>query len=308
MSPNDYLKKILEQQTFSDGDAEIKDLRERRSQLDAKLRAVFWKSSPSIKWAGSMAKGTMICESYDGDMTCYFSCDEAEAGKTLAEIHSSVRKILEEDYQIEVKASALRVRDKSDWSTDLHIDVVPGRYVDESRSDVFLHRTTGEKIRLKTNLQTHIDHIRDSGVTDIIRLIKLWKVRNGIAIAKTFVLELLVVKILKEFESASLAEQLNHVWTTFRDKADTLSVEDPANSNNELKGILDECRPFLKSVASSTLWKIENEGWESVFGLVEEQPQVSNSRTNNGNRSSALNQAVASVQVVTKPWRVESCS
>ena len=33
---------------------------------------------------------------------------------------------------------------------------------DEKRSDAFLHQKGGGKIRLKTNLQVHVEHIRDS--------------------------------------------------------------------------------------------------------------------------------------------------
>lgn len=77
---NEYLQKVLNQQTFDDDDQELIDLRARRTEIERTLRAHFWKSSPSIKWAGSMAKGTMIRESYDGDMTAYFPENETEAG------------------------------------------------------------------------------------------------------------------------------------------------------------------------------------------------------------------------------------
>jgi Second Messenger Oligonucleotide or Dinucleotide Synthetase domain len=274
MNSNKYLARILQQQSFKDNDQELEELRKRRSDIDQKLRGYFWKSSPSIKWAGSMAKRTMIRESYDGDMTCYFSCDEVEAGKNLEELNEAVRKALESDYSIEIKASALRVRAKDKWSDDLHIDVVPGRYVNEAKSDVFLHQTTGDKQRLKTNLQTHIDHIKDSGFTDAIRLIKLWKVRNGIVSAKTFVLELLVIKLLEKERILDLSSQLEHVWFKFRDDANILSVEDPANSNNDLKPALALCRFLLSSAASSTLQQIENKGWEAVFGEIQEKAEV----------------------------------
>ncbi|EKU97586.1 hypothetical protein Lepto7375DRAFT_6790 [Leptolyngbya sp. PCC 7375] len=297
MNPDQYLEKVLDQQTFKDDDSRLKDLREERNRIDKILRLYFWDSSPSIRWAGSMAKGTMIIASYDGDMTCYFPEDEEKAGKTLAEISTSVKEALQDDYSIEVKASALRVKSKESCD-DLHIDVVPGRYVDESKSDVFLHRTKGDKSRLKTNLQKHIDHIKDSGFQSAIRLMKLWKVRNGIESAKTFVLELLVVKLLQGQESLSLSSQLEHIWTKFRDDANNLLVEDPANSNNDLKPILDECRNFLSSVASSTLWQIEHHGWEQVFGELEDEENQSS----NGQNVSALNIAVASVITPTKPW------
>ena len=299
MKPNEYLNKILEQQTFNDDDQELKDLRQRRQDIDKKLRAYFSKSSPSIKWAGSMAKGTMIRESYDGDMTCYFPEDETEAGETLKEIYENVEKALLEDYQVQRKASALRVRDLDNWSTDLHIDVVPGRFTDEDKADVFLHRTTPEKERLKTNLQTHIDHICGSGVVDAIRLMKLWKVRNGLTAAKTFVLELLVVKPLKKKKSSGLAAQLEHVWTELRDNAEALSVEDPANSNNDLKPILDECRHLLSSAAGTALWQIENSGWEAVYGEVEDDEDGDDKQANRG---TALKAAVASVATPTRPY------
>ena len=296
MKPNEYLEKMLEQQTFDDEDQELKDLRKRRKDIDKKLRAHFSESSPSIKWAGSMAKGTMIRESYDGDMTCYFPEDEKEAGTNLKEIYESVMKALAEDYKVQKKASALRVRDKEDWSTDLHIDVVPGRFTDEDKKDVYLHRTTSDKERLKTNLQTHIDHIKNSEVTEAIRLMKLWKARNGLSTAKTFILELLVVKLLKKKKSSGLSAQLEHVWNEFKNNPKHLAVEDPANSNNDLKSILDQCRSLLSSASSDTLWQIENNGWEAVFGEIEEDDDTGK------DRQAALVAATASVTTPTRPW------
>ncbi|MGB3492837.1 MAG: hypothetical protein WBA57_08920 [Elainellaceae cyanobacterium] len=298
MNPTNYLRKILEGQIFDNDDQELKDLRQRRNDIANKLRSRFSSSSPSICWAGSKAKGTMIRESYDGDMTCYFLHDEEKAGKTLNEIYEAVEQILLEDYYVERKASALRVRDKNDRSNDLHIDVVPGRYTDETKGDVFLHRTTGDKQRLKTNLQTHIDYIKDSDVIDAIRLIKLWKVLNGLSEVKTFVLELLVVKILEDRKSSDLSIQLTHVWNSFRDDLDNMSIKDPANSNNDLKPGLDSCRDKLSVVAKNTLWQIDNNGWDVIFkdvsGGIESNRDLE--------QSTALQVAVANVITPTKPW------
>lgn len=300
MKPNEYLDRILAEQTFDDDDEELIDLRERRKDIERTLRAYFRESNPSIRWGGSMAKGTMIRESYDGDMTCYFVRDEERAGSTLEEIYCNTEKALQDTYVVERKASALRVKDPSTepskgFADDLHIDVVPGRFTDEDEEDVFLHRSTGDKERLKTNLQVHIDHIKDSGVSNAIRLIKLWRVRNGL-MAKTFVLELLVVKLLAGRSSSGLSTQLEHVWTEFRDNADGLSVDDPANpSGNDLKPLLDECRYQLSTAASDTLWQIENNGWEAVFGELEEDG-------NEDDRKAALKTAAVQASNPTKPW------
>ncbi len=300
MNPNDYLEKILAQQTFAEDDPQLEELRKRRKEIEDLLRNHLSKSDPSIRWGGSVAKKTMIREAYDGDMTCYFPHDESEAGSTLEEIYESVAGALAEKYEVQRKTSALRVKDPSTraakgFAQDLHIDVVPGRFTSDDGDDVFLHRTSGDKQRLKTNLQVHIDHIRDSGVRPAIRLMKLWNVRNGIG-AKTFVLELLVAKLLKERRTATFATQLEHVWTELRDRADALAVEDPANpSGNDLKPLLDQVRQRLSSVAGTTLSLIENSGWEAVFGPVDDGGDEG--------RRAALKATAARVVNPTRPWR-----
>jgi len=261
MTPDEYLKKILHQQTFASDAPELKELRARRKEIKEVLEEEFSDATPSTRWAGSMAKDTMIRASYDGDVTCYFAHEEDGAGTNLEEIYNNVAEALGKDYDVERKASALRVKDRSTKPTkgfaeDLHVDVVPGRFTDDAKEDVYLHRTTGDKARLKTNLQIHIDHIKDSGVLDAIRLEKLWNVRNGIG-AKTFVLELLVVKLLSKKKGKALEEQLKHVWTEFRDNAENLSVEDPANpTGNDLKPALDAVRHRLSAGSRSRVGSV----------------------------------------------------
>lgn len=298
MTNVEYLEGILAEQTFESSDQEMKDLRSRRADIEKLLREKFAGTTISIRWGGAMAKGTMIRDSYDGDMTCYFNSGDTTAGESLEDIYNSVAKALGDDYIFDRKTSALRVRDKaaSTRGTDFHIDVVPGRYTDDAKSDVFIHQNSGTKERLKTNLQTHIDHIKDSGVIDAIRLLKLWNVRNGIG-AKTFVLELLAVKLLKSKKGKSLPDQLTHVWTEFRDNPDGLAVEDPANpSGNDLKPALDSCRYSLSSIARTTLANIECQGWESVFGPLKDEDESKESK------AAAIHVAVRQAPVPTRPW------
>lgn len=302
MKPDEYLKKILDQQTFDNDDEELKELRNRRDAVKDLLRSRFSESKPSIRWAGSMAKDTMVRESYDGDLTCYFPHDETEAGETLEAIYESVETALRSDYYVERKPSVLRIRDNSpeSFATDLHLDVVPGRYTGDDKSDVFLHRSTGEKERLKTNLQVHIDHVKKSGVRSAIRLAKVWNIRNGVG-AKTFILELLIAKLLGEKKSAALSEQLKHFWTELRDNAGDLAIEDPANpGGNDLEQLVDECRWNLSFMAGTTLTQIEASGWEIIFGPVKDD----NGGDDSGGESKtkALKSAAAALSRPTKPW------
>ena len=304
MTPTEYLKKILEQQTFNDDAEEITDLRERRDSVKDLLNERFSASKPSIRWAGSMAKATMVRDAYDGDITCYFKHDETEAGETLEELYEAVEEALGGDYIIERKPSAIRIRDKSTdaYYVDLHLDVVPGRFIDNDKKDVFLHRTTGDKERLKTNLHVHIDHIRKSGVRGAIRLMKIWNVRHGVS-AKTFILELLVVKLLEDKQSSSLSDQLAHVWTEMRDRANELAVEDPANpSGNDLKPALDECRYSLSAQAGVALANVDADNWEAIFGPVEDDTDDDHG-DGGGGQTHALKAAALSTPRASKPWR-----
>jgi hypothetical protein len=207
------------------------------------------------------------------DLTCYFGHEEKRAGDTLQEIYENVETALSNDYLITRKPSALRLksRDLNQWATDFHIDVVPGRFIDEKNEDVFLYRSSGEKGRQKTNLDVHIEHVKNSDVTDAIRLNKLWRARNFLSV-RHFVLELLTIELLKYKKSLGLPEQLKHVWAELRDNIDNITIEDPANpTGNDLSELFNTAiRYELSSAAQRTLDLIEKSGWGTVFGAVPE--------------------------------------
>jgi len=296
MKPTEYLKSILDAQTLDPNGDEIKALQEHRKEVEDLLRNEFEDGSPTIRYGGSKAKGTMIRESYDLDLICYFAHDDIGAGETLEDIYNNVEEALKASYSIQQKTSAVRLQSKKD-KIDFHIDVVPGRFTDKSKSDAYLHQTTGNKERLKTNLDTHISHVKESGVIEAIRLMKLWKVRNSVGV-KNFVLELLVIDILDGYASKPLEDQLTKVWETFRDEADSLSVKDPANpEGNDLTPLLDHCRDELSTVASSTLRTLKDKGWEAIFGEPDEGKMKD---------KAALYVAASSVSVPTRPYGDET--
>lgn len=297
MSNNDYLQKVLQTQVLAQDSDELKQLQEHRAEVEAVLREHFAESYPTIRYGGSKAKGTMIREAYDLDIISYFPNDDTAAGETLKDIYNNVSKALAKKYFVESKPSALRIKnlDPKNYGVDFHIDVVPGRYTDDSKTDVYLHQSSGDKERLKTNLDIHIKHVKDSGVTDAIRLLKLWRVRNALRV-KHFALELMIIKLLEKKHSSSLNEQLEHVWKQLRDEIDSIAIEDPANpTGNDISDLLNSTvRSDLSSVAARTLKTIEDKGWEGVFGSVEEKGKTQ--------KIEILKRAAASVVIPTKPF------
>jgi hypothetical protein len=290
MTPNEYLSKILDQQTLAEDSEELKRLRERRQEVEELLRSEFG-SSPTIRYGGSKAKGTMIKEAYDLDIICYFPRDDDDAGGTLEIIYNNVKRALTKKYVVVAKTSAIRLQSKD--HEDFHVDVVPGRFVNAETSNAYLHQTTPGKKRLQTNLDVHLAHVKDSGVVRAIRLMKLWRVRRGLSI-KHFALELLVIEGLKSKKSASLESQLDHIWKVLRDDADSITIEDPANPNgNDLSDLLSEAiRRELSTAASETLASIERAGWEPIFGKLATETE----------KRAAVAQAARSVAAPSRPW------
>jgi hypothetical protein len=241
-------------------------------------------------------KGTLIKELYDLDIVCYLPNDSMAAGETLEDIYNNISTCLSGSYHVEQKTSALRLRSKktADYNRDYHIDVVPGRFTDDKNADTFIYQKSADKCRLKTNLDVHVAHIRDSGVRDAIRLLKLWKTRRAIWI-KQFVFELLIVDLLDGKSSKPLSEQLIHVLTAIKNSPRPIKVEDPANpTGNDLTGALTDSWDALSGAAQTTLALVASAGWEGVFGKIEKASNIST--------TDRAYRAAVSVSTPNQPW------
>lgn len=294
MSANEYLNALLADQTLPEDSAEMKELQTHRAEVEAVIRAAFAGASPTIRYGGSKAKGTLIRECYDLDIVCYFPNGEDGAGATLKEVFENVSQALAKHYAVAPKTSALRLRSNDMSRRDFHIDVVPGRFTDATKTDCFLFHNGADKERLKTNLQIHIDLIQGAGVTPAIRLLKLWRVRHGIML-KNFVWELLCIRLLESVKSRPLDEQALHVLQTITAAENAIAVEDPANPRgNELTPVLRGLWLQLRAAAAQTVQTVRISGWEAVFGQV--------AAIEPADRPSRLVTAAAAVSAPTKPW------
>lgn len=297
MTPNEYLAKILAKQTLDENGTEVTAMEKHRDDITQLLQDAYEDSDPLIKYAGSRAKGTMIRDSYDLDVVCYFDNDDTAAGDTLEDIFNNIKTLLKEKYEVEAKTSAIRIKskEKDHSGEDFHIDVVPGRFTDDTNQDAFLFVKSKEKGRQKTNLKKHIKHIRSSGVVDTIRFAKFWNVREGLRL-KTFVLELLVIKALEDKnDNDGFDTCLQAFWEYLRDNRDSLCVEDPANPyGNDLSGYIDGIRDTLCDAAEEALDFVDADNWESIFGSAETMSRAA--------RIEVLNRTVQTQTNAAKPW------
>lgn len=266
MTPEQYLQGLLNSQVLTP--EQMLTLNAHKEEVTKYLLEKFYEQKPSIKYAGSYAKETMIRNAYDLDVVCYFPSDDT---RTLKEIRDDISEHLNEKYVMEAKVSAERILNLKGVTAPrgYHIDVVPGRFIADS-SDVFLHLDGAEKERLQTNLKTHIDHIKNSGCVPVIRLVKIWAHRNNIKM-KTFVLELFVVEVLKGSHSkGNLTDSFLKVLEEMKNHFSSIELIDPANTNNVVSRLITkEKKGAIVKVANETLGKLSAHSnlnaWKEIF-------------------------------------------
>lgn len=295
---NDYLKKVLSSHDLKNDAEEVEKVREERDNVEKIINDKYPDAKKTIRYGGSYAKDTMIKDNYDLDILCYFHEGENSAGESLKDIYNNIKECLSDDYFVQPKKSALRLKNKEN-KNDFHIDIAPGRFVEKDNGDAYLFQEGAEKSRLKTNPDMHISYIKNSKLTDIIKLLKIWNNKNGVEI-KTFVLELLILKELKDRKDKSLSENLKYFWEEIKDKVDNIAVEDPANSNNDLSGIFnDSVKQSIKLIAEIALNNIKNDEWENIFGQIEDDD--SDEKENEGKKRK-IESFASSAGVVAKPY------
>jgi hypothetical protein len=174
----------------------------------------------------------MIKARYDLDLVMYWP---HTATYSIKGIYDAVGGILKKHWKI---VNTKTVGWELPFQGGFHIDVVPGRALDSQYYEANLHRTD-KGTTLKTSLKKHIDTVRNSGRADVIRLMKLWKVRKTVPFKKSFLLELMTIDGCKQKQSDDLEGQMISALRYVRDNIKSCSVLDPANSNNSLSDDLD---------------------------------------------------------------------
>ena len=223
MTPHEYLEQVLDEQRLQQ--AEVAALQNTRDEIERVLRGAYG-SEPRFYYGGSYAKDTQIRAAYDLDLVMYFPSIERRPVKDLFEgVHMTLAA---RGYVVTQKTVALRLP----YRNGFHIDVVPGRAHDYTFQYATLFKRPTST--LQTSLKVHIDAVRKSGLRPVIRLLKLWRLRNNVPLP-TFALELLSAKALHGRAITDYATALTAVLTFMVDYLTTVRLVDPANSNNELE-------------------------------------------------------------------------
>jgi len=251
LNGDDYVRQVLAKYAVSYGSA---------SPALAAANAI----APSlIQWAGehliqllpsgSFAKGTVVAGTTDIDVFISLKStapDLRESYNSLAKwSHNAGWRPRLQNVSVGVTYEGVK------------IDLVPGRQQAGYRNyhSLWLRKAS---TWTQTNILLHIDRVRDSGRTDEIRAIKIWRANHGLDFP-SFYLELTVLAALADC-GTSLANNVQRTLGYIADNLPTRRVEDPANTNNtisddltlaEKKVIAAQARlSYLENSWGHTLW------------------------------------------------------
>lgn len=197
------------------------------------------------KLSGSRAKGTAIDIATDLDLFISLS---STTQNTLKEIYDSLY-----DRMVEEGISA-RKQNVSIGITYLgrKIDLVPAKRQSQYGNDHSLYRRKANSWT-KTNIDTHISHVRQSGRITEITALKIWRENHGLEFP-SILLECFVIDSLYGRSQNAPADNFMYLLRDIRDNIQTRRIVDPANINNVLSDELTFSeKTALKDTAQESL-------------------------------------------------------
>ncbi len=243
-----YLEEVLKAQRV---DSLIEDaLRARRQAIEQVLAGGWAEGPPRFYYGGSFGKKTLIAAHFDLDVVIYFP--EGDAKELYAAVERRLRAAGHAPSRHNV---ALRLA----YTRGLHVDVVPGRAIDDTYRYADLYANDRDTTR-RTSLKAHIDLAR-SGDRDTIRLLKLWRWRHGVPVG-SFVLELAAAHALAAAPAGTLEGRLERVLRFLAESFRDARLVDPANAENVVTDDLRESEKALVAAAAENSCRAP--AWEWV--------------------------------------------
>ena len=167
----------------------------------------------------------MVREAYDLDIVVYFPpTDTRSLGAIFLAVNAA---LVSARYIVRARTVALRLP----YQGGFHIDVVPGRAQNATFRYATLFKNQRPSSTLQTSLKVHIDAVRKTGIRDIVKLMKLWRLRQGL-VWSTFALEIAVAQALQGRQKTDYAACLQTVFDFLVTDIGSMRFVDPANTNN----------------------------------------------------------------------------
>lgn len=253
MTSNEYIERIVQNHKMPDTIDSYTD-----SMVVAPLKKIIknWAGTClcDTKLSGSRAKGTAIDIATDLDLFISLS---STTNNTLKEIYDSLY-----NYVVQQGIPA-RKQNVSIGITyqNKDVDLVPAKRQGQYGNDHSLYRRKVDSWT-KTNIDTHIHKVKNSGrITEIVAL-KIWRENHSLEFPSIY-LECFAIEALSGRSLYSHADNFIFLLQNIRDNIVNKKIIDPANSNNILSEELNY-NEKMKLVAQATS-SLRESYWESII-------------------------------------------
>lgn len=183
-----------------------------------------------IKLSGSRAKGTAT--NLTSDMDIFISLS-SNTSNSLKDIYNSCYTCLRERiYNVRKQNVSIGVTMNFLGGDSLNIDVVPAKRQSQYSNDHSLYKNKYDTW-VKTNIDTHINQVVNSGRQYDIVALKIWRDLNKIDFPSIY-LECFALEYLKGKPLAHCTSNFYHLLNSIADNIEQKTIYDPANTNNIL--------------------------------------------------------------------------
>ncbi len=256
---NIYLNQILQKYNGRD----ISGYSVALSQLQTTL--ITWASSCyiSLLYSGSRAKGTAISLASDVDYVVSLKSDCNDSCGGLKSCYESLFTKLDDTYsRVRKQNVSIRIN-----LNGLEVDITPAR---KQSGNTNYHNLYVSKSNswTQTNIQKHITDISQSGRTNEIKILKIWRELNKLDFPSIYLEYLLVDKILLN-KSKDINSLGDNVWHVLNELAKSTGnplgarIVDPANSNNILSDLLTIAE--RNKIISQAQASIQKNDWNEIL-------------------------------------------
>jgi hypothetical protein len=206
-----------------------------------------------VAFSGSFAKGTSVKGSTDVDL--FISLD-SQTPRTLKEIYDGLYTYLaQKGYVPRRQNVSIGIN-----HNNLSVDLTPGRKQAGNTNDHSIFRNKAQTWT-QTNIQAHIDLVKQSGRIDEIRATKIWRNLHQLDFP-SFFLELTVLNALWGRDRNQLATNFLTVLEYLRDSFINAQVVDPANANNIISDDLTSAEK--QTIANAALNSRNKQYWNEI--------------------------------------------
>lgn len=203
--------------------------------------------------SGSIAKGTAVATGTDTDFFLSLS------SSTPGTLKNAFDTLFTKCQQLGLSPRRQNVSIGTSYAGH-KIDLVPGRRQGQYGKDHSLYKSKTDSWT-QTNVQTHINYVRDSGRTQEIKLTKIWRDLHKLDFP-SFYLEMAVIDCLTHFRRGNLSDNFWEVLRFLCQDFEPRRYVDPSNTNNIISD--DLSLQEKRRVAQEACQSRQQRNWEQI--------------------------------------------